>query len=405
MCGVFRARFFDLANTRYNQNFNFSRMGRNSQRIMSMILFSLVNNIPFWGTVIFAVLFVSAAVGKYRNAGLPSTASRAVGRFIVGIGLSVMLIAGTNYVINPFGAYPTHVVEPLGTVSRSLKLQLFDELPHTPDLVILGSSRSMNVSPDDIQRQSGLSAFNAGVNAAIPRDFLALLLYMEQQNRLPKVLVVGLGLEQLSEDDYGPRIENPDPLDRYVAWDAPPAPSLLSIEQTQATFRLLATLLAGQYVSDRLQANRKLFSANGWHSLSGGSVDPEVADNLAADAVRTAPSFAHGVNDSQFDHLKSLVELCQKHHIRLVIYFPPYHPSLLAYYEQSTPYLQVKQNIMSRLNALQATYPFTWYDFTDVKSFQGDSSDMVDAFHPSNRASQKIIMIILKDLETSLNAF
>jgi hypothetical protein len=371
---------------------------------MSAIVFSLVNNLQLWGLLLFAALFVGSVFARSRKPLVESSPASGVKRFVIGLVVSTALIAGTNYIVNPFGTYPPHVFEPLGEVSRALKLELIDEHAIPPQCVVLGSSRSMGIQPTYIQQITGLPTFNAGVNAAIPRDYLAIMRYLEQKHELPKVLLVGLGLEQLVGIDIGPKLENPDPLDKYVVWDSSPPPSLLSIEQTQATFTLLAKIAAGTYVSDRVLENRKLFLADGGHTINAS---PDAVEALVTALLDTKPGFSDDLSDGQFAHLKALLELCKKYNIRLIIYLPPYHPRLLAYYEQQTAYLRAKQAILDRLGALQEVYPFILHDFTDVRAFSGDSTDMADAFHPSDKGAQKIIATILHldYLEPDRNVF
>src|ERR1700730_17557801 len=93
--------------------------------------------------------------------------------FVVLLG-GVASVGGTNFLVNPLGYYPTHALPPITWSSRGLKLRLLSEAP-PPEVLILGSSRSMKIAPRDVQRLSHFTAFNASVDSARVEDWYALL--------------------------------------------------------------------------------------------------------------------------------------------------------------------------------------------------------------------------------------
>ena len=362
---------------------------------MSALIIALVENVRLWGLIGFALLFV-AAVARPHFQAVKASSPIAIRRFAICVLLSAALIAVANYIVNPFGVYPTHFFEPIGNISREVKLRLLEQYPAVPQYVVLGSSRSLNISPAEIQRETGQAAFNAGVYSGRPRDFYAIALYLEQQHRLPKVFIVGLGMEQVSADtDTIPKFEYVDPLDKYVPEEAP-SPSLLSVEQTLATFRILAYTVGRRPPTNFLLAtNSGVFLPNGMQSQKQSA---QMTEQTAMDILRHDPTINGNVSERQMGYFKSFVELCKRYNITLIVYFPPYHPVLLAHYEQNTPFPQLKQAVTVRLNDLQKRYPFAFYDFTDVKSFGGDSTFMYDSIHSNDAGSQKILKIIMHDL-------
>ena len=52
----------------------------------------------------------------------------------------------------------------LTTSDRTVKADLIEKLAQPPQLVVLGSSRSMRYEPAYLQQKTGLRAFNAGLN-------------------------------------------------------------------------------------------------------------------------------------------------------------------------------------------------------------------------------------------------
>lgn len=63
---------------------------------------------------------------------------------------------------------------------RQAKLDLMEELPAAPDVLVLGSSRSMKLDPAEIERVSGSTAFNGAVSGGTSRDMYLYARYAEQ---------------------------------------------------------------------------------------------------------------------------------------------------------------------------------------------------------------------------------
>src|ERR1700730_16093356 len=78
--------------------------------------------------------------------------------------------------------------------SRGLKLDLLRRYNSAGgvDLVVLGSSRSMILSPELLESLTGERAFNAGVFSAAPNDYLSIYRVMKQRGIVPKTIVLGL---------------------------------------------------------------------------------------------------------------------------------------------------------------------------------------------------------------------
>src|SRR5690349_19786525 len=67
--------------------------------------------------------------------------------------------------------------------------------------LILGSSRSMKLRPELLREKTGLEFFNFAVENARAEDYLAIERWVRQQTAPPNLLVVGLDIEALHDDD------------------------------------------------------------------------------------------------------------------------------------------------------------------------------------------------------------
>jgi hypothetical protein len=73
-------------------------------------------------------------------------------------------VGALNTYADPYGLVGTRVLPTLTTSDRTLKADLIEGLRKPPQLVILGSSRSMYYEASYLQKLTGLRTFNAGVN-------------------------------------------------------------------------------------------------------------------------------------------------------------------------------------------------------------------------------------------------
>ena len=87
--------------------------------------------------------------------------------------------------------------------SRGLKLQLLEQYQQSGPtaVLILGSSRSMKLSPQLIEQLTGDRAFNASVFSGGPNDFLGMYRVIKQQAIHPNKLVLALDVGSLGQDN------------------------------------------------------------------------------------------------------------------------------------------------------------------------------------------------------------
>ena len=110
------------------------------------------------------------------------------------------LIALLNLIVNPYAQYPTRCLPPLVQTSRTEKLALFSRCSPTPEGLILGSSRVLQLEPGYVSTKTGLNFFNAGMNYAKPEDYLAFVRYFERSaGCLPRMVILGVDVHAFSD--------------------------------------------------------------------------------------------------------------------------------------------------------------------------------------------------------------
>ncbi len=73
-------------------------------------------------------------------------------------------VLALNVVADPYGSVGTHFFPTVTTSDRTVKADRIQALKQPPQLVVLGSSRSMRYEPSYLQKKTRLRTFNAGVN-------------------------------------------------------------------------------------------------------------------------------------------------------------------------------------------------------------------------------------------------
>jgi hypothetical protein len=88
--------------------------------------------------------------------------------FVLVLALVTALVMGgvlaLNVVADPYGSVGTYLFPTVTTSDRTVKADKIEQLEAPPDLVVLGSSRSMRFEPSYLEEKTGLKTFNAGVN-------------------------------------------------------------------------------------------------------------------------------------------------------------------------------------------------------------------------------------------------
>lgn len=313
-------------------------------------------------------------------------------RVFIAAAVALAVIAAANYLVNPFGRFPTRLFEPMTLHSRADKLRLLAAAPPA-DVVIFGSSPSFEMAPEQIRQATGLRAFNATVHGASPRDYAALLAYLRQHGRTPRFLIVALSFEQLrSSVNVG--FEPGDPLGAYLTAGRVGAPwradlaSLLALDQTTATVRRLraAATSGAPAPAYRFEADGRGRFAHARNltlgERRGGNPELTFAD-LGAD---------------QWGHLASLLDQCRRDGTGVVAFVPPLQPQLAQLWGETTSLHPITDRLVERLRAYRPAPVLAVHDFRRVESFGGTGELFMDMRHPDAEANRLILAILVRDI-------
>ncbi|MDQ2730041.1 MAG: hypothetical protein M3Y56_00140, partial [Armatimonadota bacterium] len=251
--------------------------------------------------------------------------------FVVTLLVCCLGLGGLNYTVNPFGFYAPHLVRQLTWDEVQLKTSLMRQQP-SPDILILGSSRVMTIAPEDVQAQTGQSAFNAGTGAASPLDSCAVFRYaLESLHWHPRELILGIDVNGFNHPFANQAVLATQELSPYLPraakwaglwerWNV-----LLSTGQIIASLKSLRLALRKTgYPSPSVQ-----FAADGLALLPAGD---QWEDRNLKEAIRFWSLQDADFNEFSVDQQRSFEEMLQvavAHNIKVVGYITPFHPSLL----------------------------------------------------------------------------
>jgi hypothetical protein len=386
-------------------------------------------DIALSGALVFASVFIGALPWPApRSGGKPGVF---VARCLSLVGLLLAGVMALNYILNPLGIYPTSYFEPLALERHTIyvyKADLYDDMNPPPEVVVLGSSRSFTVPPAYITQITGMPAFNASIPAGLLRDFLQFTRHTVDEGHPPRVIIIGLSTELITRrgnkqpkeitapsgkkadkkaDKKKKKAHTPGLAERLLgtstyedaeefradlSYNIDLARQLVSWYQTEQSIRMLEEELKG-----RPNANYRFDKDGLIHFHERLPLDQAVQSYIANRFWGKLFSTVNELGPGSIDTLETLLNLCRKNNIQVIIYLPPWHPQMLAVYEQQD-FERLKAEYLDLLASLQDKYDFTVYDMTTVESFGGDETMFVDGVHPSEEAARLMLDIMLKDV-------
>lgn len=310
-------------------------------------------------------------------------------RFLVTTAAGLGSIAALNYVVNPQGIYNTHLVPPVLWNARSLKSQLLMSMQPPPEALILGSSRVMNMAPEELERVTGLRTFNAGVDLALAEDYYAMLHYaVETAHVRPKLVVISCDVESF-HNQIPPNafLTQPSVLSSFLPGNSPARlrwksfTGLFSFDQTRASVIALARMARPhRYEFWHVGPNGQAHYTDWEQKRAAGKMGlPQEVRHFIEHNAERYDSYT-ALSQERLDYFSSTLEYARQHHIQAVVYLSPVHPALEEAL-RSHGYVQRKQELVRALREICARENVLFYDFSSPASFGGDPEHFYDGRH------------------------
>lgn len=318
--------------------------------------------------------------------------------------LILILLSCLNYIVNPLGKYSSNYFKPLIRTSRSEKTTLLNKIEYKPEIIILGSSRSMKLDPNYIEKRIGVKAFNASVNSAKAEDYYAMLMYILNKTDIkPKAVFVGIDIEafhnHLPPDE---RLLNHQSLSNYLNGNNLNNhhiyADLISLDQTKYSLKSISFALKGY------PEKTSSFDYDGFlHYLIREKEKKEGTFQLEKHIKNSIDDYLgrfKGYSDTdkeRLDYFQKFLHLSQQNDIRVIGFITTLHDEVLRELINKRNYNILKINLLTNLLEFESAFTnFKFVDFDNVNAYNGSLTDFYDGGHIAEENSNKIAEELIK---------
>jgi hypothetical protein len=313
---------------------------------------------------------------------------------------TIAVVFLVNVLVDPYGTVGTNLLASGVPRDPSTKATLIKGLRTPPQLVVLGSSRSLKVRPSYLHALTGENVFNAGVRDATPVEEYALVHFIH--DRFPDAHIHWLWLldvEAFRGDTISPALLDSADLAPYVS----------SGDRLTARLHGIVDLLSWRALEDSISSIRAGDRPDTVPDTHSRRIGPHIRHLIARSEGFTADGYYTRVDynwpkstakyeamygdGSLYTHLSGLSKSYLERTLRdlnawgeaPVIVLSPMHPKLereLGPVGWSARH----RDLVAYLQGLHPRYRFRFLDFTSIRSFGGDPHGFYDPVHlrPAN---------------------
>ena len=322
---------------------------------------------------------------------------------------TVAAVFFVNVLVDPYGTVGTNLLASGVPQDPSTKAALIKQLASPPELVVLGSSRSLKVRPAYLHRLTGEPVFNAGLRDATPVEEYALIHFIH--DRFPDAHIHWLWLldvEAFRSDTVSPALLDSADLAPYVS----------SEDRLTARLRGIVDLLSWRALRDSLAAVRA--DRRSGPSLTGPEMTARRIRHLIARSEGFAPDGYYRPVDydwakstrkyeamygdgSLYTHLAGVPKSYLARSLRdldrwgdaPVIVLTPMHPKLER---ELGPvgWSGRHRELVAYLRRLRSEDAFRFLDFTSIRSFGGSVHGFYDPVHMREGNLHRMLRAVLR---------
>jgi hypothetical protein len=353
-----------------------------------------------------------AASGSFSE----SRAAAGMLRSFGGTFLSTLFLVVASYfvvvtIVNPRRVFWGRAFPEVMPNSRGLKLDLLQKYNSAGgvDLVVLGSSRSMKLSPDLLESLTGERAFNAGVFSAAPNDYLSIYRVIKQQGIVPKTIVLGLDPEVLDPANTpAPDFDSNLALKSALNGSVPNVPSKIWhwawLYKKSLTTPYIQDIAKSIWVRFNPRLPLFEFQSNGHEEdrviddqIQSGVYPRAAKIKHCDDSLQAKFDNFHGVSPELESDLKQLLSEAASDKVRVVLWITPVHPEAL---DQILKDPQAGANFRAaeaHLIQLGAMFNLPVRDLIDSQSFGGHPDSWYDCAHYNQIDADRITRELFKN--------
>jgi hypothetical protein len=323
----------------------------------------------------------------------------------------MMAAVGTlTTLADPYGLVGTKLLPTVTTSDRTVKADFIQELKQPPQLVVLGSSRSMRYESSYLQEKTGLRTFNAGVNgiggtadawamanfihATFPKSTPKYFWLLDVESFVPfSIQGRTAGEPRLAQfvEGSGTIQRTPANIARSV-WD-----NRTSVFSWVTAWDSVRVLMNRDKVRRTDQAYRKKFLPDG--ALASRPWTKKEWDRRFPKSVKRYGDLYRNVykklDPEAQSYFEKTLNFMNEHGATPVIVLTPINPKLL---EVVSPLgWDVRhQQVVDYVTSLENTYHFVFVDLTDITKFGADPKQFFDGVHMTTVNTRRAIDYVLQ---------
>jgi hypothetical protein len=330
--------------------------------------------------------------------------------------------AGLARTVDPRGEFGSRIFPVVSSEARAEKMRLFQAYAAeaAPEGLVLGSSRAMKVRPETLAQSTGHRFFNFAVDNARAEDYLAIYRWVRQQGVRPKLLIVGLDVEALHDDDRAEASLLQDgALMATLGSERPAERGLLAPFRGSAAVRLAKQYKATftvEYLADILSALRLSlfprlrplplmeFEPDGYlryrrweRERAAGSF--RFGRDLERCLTRSAGRFEamRQLSGRRRAYVQELADEARAQGAHVVLWITTLHPATTRFLEARTGYAALLDATRSYLRSL-ARAGVAGFDFSRPESYQGTESGFYDCLHIDETNADRLMAALGPEL-------
>ncbi len=323
---------------------------------------------------------------------------------------AIVLVGAVNWLVDPTGVTGRTTRWQIADNSavRTKKVDLYLALDQQPDVVFVGSSRTMKFEPSHVTELTGLMAFNAAVSGGVPRDILQFtrMIAAEHGDDFPH-LVWGLDVDSFRNNELrsnlaaDPRLSRYVPLRQRVSQSVAKLGVLVEWQTTKATFRALRRGVVDDPGARSLLATRT-YADDGFQEWELPRREPgEELDTFVRNHARQYRGFVFErdgyarIEDEPRDDFVATIRIANANGDTPTIMLAPYHPIASELLDDAGMADRTRdvRDMLDRVRD-EDGLEFEVVDLSDLASFDGDPDGFYDAVHMTTDNTRRMIDVL-----------
>lgn len=332
-----------------------------------------------------------------------------LGDFFVGLAVLLVLLLVCAVLLDPRGDFNTGVFPTIVRDSRSHKMKSFSlkNVSQTTEGLVFGSSRAMKLDPKDLESATGYRFFNFAVDSARAEDYLAIYRWARAKGASPRLIVVGLDLEALHDNDVPDnRLTQNEELNAVLTGK--------HISKTLIRLRALKSTLTIAYLEDMARSIKQIarpveavnsYDQDGylryskWERLRATGKfnfhdwDQECHAEYVARFIEMKK-----LSPARKQSLEKFIDEALADGAKVVLFVTPVHPDISVKIGEKTRYISLLKDLNHYLAELSVVAKIKVYDYSVLSNFGGTLTGWYDCGHTDEANSLLMVKGLSGDL-------